>query len=130
MRQRTVWKRQRTVIWALAAAALTTAAGPAKAADVAFGQYLSSECVTCHRVDGQDVGIPSIVGWPAEQFVAVLKSYKNKDRPNPVMQSAAGRLGDDEMAALAAYFGSLKPAAAKDLTCEQAPAGTPPTKPC
>ena len=82
----------------------------ANAADPAFGQYLSSECVTCHRADGQDKGIPSIVGWPTEQFVAVLKSYKVKDRDNPVMQTIAGRLSDDEMAALAAYYGSLKPA--------------------
>ena len=86
------------------------AAENASAADPAFGQYLSSECVTCHRLDGQDKGIPPIVGWPADQFVAVLKSYKAKDRDNKIMQTIAGRLSDDEMAALAAYYGSLKPA--------------------
>jgi len=86
------------------------AAGTANAGDPAFGQYLSSECVTCHRVDGQDKGIPAIVGWPSDQFVAVLKSYKAKDRDNQIMQTIAGRLSDDEMAALAAYYGSLKPA--------------------
>jgi cytochrome c553 len=85
-------------------------AGNAHAADPAYGQYLSSECVTCHRADGQDKGIPAIVGWPADQFVAVLKSYKVKDRDNQIMQTIAGRLSDDEMAALAAYYGSLKPA--------------------
>jgi cytochrome c len=82
----------------------------AVAADPAFGEYLSSECVTCHRSDGQDKGIPPIVGWPADQFVAVLQSYKTKDRTNPVMQTIAGRLSDDEMAALAAYYATLKPA--------------------
>lgn len=81
----------------------------ARAADPAYGQYLSSECVTCHRADGQDKGIPAIVGWPSDQFVAVLKSYKVKDRDNQIMQTIAGRLSDDEMAALAAYYGSLKP---------------------
>ena len=86
------------------------ACGNATAADPAYGQYLSSECVTCHRADGQDKGIPAIVGWPADQFVAVLKSYKVKDRDNQIMQTVAGRLSDDEMAALAAYYGSLKPA--------------------
>lgn len=84
--------------------------GNAHAADPAYGQYLSSECVTCHRADGQDKGIPAIVGWPADQFVAALKSYKDKDRDNQIMQTIAGRLSDDEMAALAAYYGSLKPA--------------------
>ena len=86
------------------------AAETASAADAAFGQYLSSECVTCHRLDGQDKGIPSIVGWPADQFVAVLGAYRAKVRDNQIMQTIAARLSDDEMAALAAYYESLKPA--------------------
>ena len=87
---------------------LAVASGGAAAADVAFGEYLSGECVTCHRRDGQDNGIPAIVGWPADQFTAVLLSYKAKDRANQVMQTIAGRLSEDEMQALAAYFESLK----------------------
>lgn len=87
-------------------AGLTTAA---RAGDIAFGEYLSGECVTCHRVDGQDKGIPPIVGWPADQFTAVLQSYKAKDRANQVMQTIAGRLSDQDMEALATYFESLKP---------------------
>jgi cytochrome c len=82
----------------------------APAADPAYGEYLSSECVSCHRRDGQDKGIPPIVGWPPEQFIAVLQSYKTKDRKNEVMQTITGRLSDDDMAALAAFYGSLKPA--------------------
>lgn len=87
---------------------LIGAAVDARAADIAFGEYLSGECSTCHRRDGQDKGIPSIIGWPLEQFLAVMRSYKVKDRPNPVMQNIAARLTDDEMAALAAYYASLK----------------------
>ncbi len=102
----------RRLVLASAAVLSPLAAGvePAAAADPAFGEYLSSECVTCHRADGQDKGIPPIVGWPADQFIAVLQSYKTKDRANPVMQTIAGRLSDDEMAALAAYYANLKPA--------------------
>ncbi len=80
----------------------------ALAADAAFGEYLAGECVICHRRDGQDKGIPSIVGWPTEQFVTVIRSYKSKDRPNPVMQAVANRLSDEEVAALAAYYEILK----------------------
>lgn len=83
--------------------------GRAAASDLGFGEYLSGECSTCHRRDGQDKGIPSITGWPKDQFVAVMQSYKSKDRPNPVMQTIAGRLNDQELAALAAYYASLKP---------------------
>jgi cytochrome c len=83
----------------------------AHAADIAFGEYLSGECMACHRKDGQEKGIPAIIGWPDDQFVAVMQSYKTKDRPNAIMQTIAGKLGDAELAALAAYFATLKPPA-------------------
>lgn len=76
--------------------------------DPEFGQYLSSECVTCHQTDGSDQGIPSITQWPAEDFVVAMHAYKSKLRPHQVMQMMAGRLGNDEIAALAAYFAGLK----------------------
>lgn len=72
--------------------------------DPAYGEYLSSECTTCHRRDGADEGIPSITGWPVEDFVVAMHAYKRKIRPHPVMQMLAGRLSDEEIAALAAYF--------------------------
>ena len=75
--------------------------------DKALGEYLSSECVTCHQLTGQYQGIPPIVAWPEETFVAVMNGYRLKVRPNPVMQTIAARLSDEEIAALAAYFGSL-----------------------
>jgi cytochrome c len=76
--------------------------------DVAFGEYLSSECVTCHQIDGDNEGIPGIIGWPAEDFVIAMHAYKRQLRPHPVMQMMAGRLADEEIAALAAYFESLE----------------------
>ena len=75
--------------------------------DVAYGEYLSSECLTCHQADGDASGIPAITGWPEEDFVVAMHAYKEKIRPHPVMQMMAGRLADDEIAALAAYFGGL-----------------------
>lgn len=75
--------------------------------DPEYGEYLSSECTTCHKVDGADDGIPSIILWPEEDFVVAMHAYKKKLRPHPVMQMMAGRLSDEEIAALAAYFGKL-----------------------
>ncbi|MEQ9261318.1 MAG: c-type cytochrome [Roseovarius sp.] len=72
--------------------------------DPEYGAYLSSECTTCHQADGGDHGIPSIVFWPKQDFVVAMHAYKNKQRNHPVMQMVAGRLGDEEIAALAAYF--------------------------
>jgi len=88
----------------LASAAETTAAG-----DRALGEYLSSECVTCHQLSGRYQGIPPIVGWPEKSFVEIMDEYRAKRRSNPVMQTIAGKFSADEIAALAAYFGSLKP---------------------
>lgn len=75
--------------------------------DVAFGQYLAAECTTCHQRDGSDQGIPAISGWPEEDFVVAMHAYKRHLRPHPVMQMMAGRLSNEEIAALAAYFGQL-----------------------
>lgn len=76
--------------------------------DPAYGEYLSGECTTCHQVDGSAQGIPSIVGWPQEDFVLAMHAYKRKIRPHPVMQMMASRLSDEEIAALAAYFNALQ----------------------
>jgi cytochrome c553 len=80
--------------------------------DRAFGQYLSSECVACHQVSGRFDGIPPIVGWPENSFVEIMNEYKTKKREHAVMQTIAGRLSPEEIAALAAYFGSIAPAPA------------------
>jgi cytochrome c len=77
--------------------------------DVAYGEYLASDCQTCHQVSGaSDGGVPAIVGWPRIEFVYAMHAYKQKARPNPVMQMMAGGLGDEEIAALAAYFEGLE----------------------
>ena len=76
--------------------------------DTDYGEYLASECKTCHQQDGSDQGIPSITQWPTEDFVIAMHAYKRQIRPNPVMQMMASRLSDEEIAALAAYFAQLE----------------------
>lgn len=75
--------------------------------DREYGEYLSAECTTCHQRSGADQGIPGIVGWMPEDFVVAMHAYKQGLRPNPVMQMMAGRLDDEQIAALAAYFATL-----------------------
>lgn len=77
--------------------------------DPEYGEYLSGECITCHSARGADTGIPSITLWPEEDFVIALHAYKEQLRPHPAMQMVAARLSNEEIAALAAYFGSLTP---------------------
>ena len=76
--------------------------------DPEYGEYLASECKTCHQASGANDGIPGISNWPTEDFVVAMHAYKRKLRPHPVMQMMAGRLNDEEIAALAAYFKDLE----------------------
>ncbi len=72
--------------------------------DPEYGEYLAGECITCHQADGSNQGIPSITGWPVRAFLEALQAYRTGARENPVMQNIAKPLGDEEIAALAAYF--------------------------
>ena len=87
---------------------LTSSPDIGAAADRAFGEYLSSECVTCHQLSGRFEGIPTIIGWPEQSFIEIMKQYRTKARSNPVMQNIAAKLSEEEIAALATYFGSIK----------------------
>jgi cytochrome c553 len=78
--------------------------------DKALGEYLGAECVTCHQLSGKAVGaIPPIVGVDAESLAALMNAYRKKERENQVMQTIAAKFSDEEIAALAAYFESIKP---------------------
>ena len=76
--------------------------------DPEYGEYLSGECVTCHKADGADEGIPSITGWDAAAFFYTLAAYRDGDREHEAMRLVASRLTDEEIAGLAAYFGRLE----------------------
>ena len=78
-----------------------------KNADIAYGEYLAGECVTCHRGGVANDGIPNISGMDAEAFVYIIQSYRSKELENKVMQLVAGRLDDEQIASLAVYFASL-----------------------
>ncbi len=90
------------IILLLLATATTSAAPP-----------LVAVCKGCHDIDGSGVGkpnVPIIAGIPAEHIAEALYAYKDGARQCrivPAMCAAAARLGDDEIAELAAYYGSL-----------------------
>jgi cytochrome c553 len=101
---------------ALLAALLAILPGSGRAAaaeikgDRALGEYLSAECVACHQLSGRTVGaIPAIVGLDPASFVAMMNAYRSKERENQVMRTIAAKFADDEIAALAVYFGSITP---------------------
>lgn len=77
-------------------------------ADAELGRYLSTECMTCHGTAKADSTIPNIFGLGRAHFVEILKAYRAKALPNPVMQTIASRLNDEDIAALALYFETAK----------------------
>lgn len=88
----------------LLAGAALIAAAPASAGDAVYGEYLAAECVTCHGGAGADAAIPSLRSLGSDQLTAALRAYREGARTNPAMQSVARTLGDEEIAALAAYL--------------------------
>jgi cytochrome c len=89
---------------------LAALAGPSDGhgADIELGRYLSSECMTCHGAAQAHSQIPEIFGMAETTFTEVVKAYREKRLHNPVMQNIAGRLNDEDIAALAAYFATTK----------------------
>ena len=75
--------------------------------DVEYGEYLAGDCQTCHAAQELGDDIPRINGMETEAIVVALHAYRRKSRPSPVMQTMAAGLGDEEIAALAAYFNGL-----------------------
>lgn len=84
--------------------------GEARASELRdYGEYLAGECTSCHKLDGTSHNIPNIVGWDAENFILILKTYTNGERDNKAMKSVVQQLDDEQMKALATYFASLEP---------------------
>lgn len=73
--------------------------------DFAYGEYLGSGCVACHVAGGaSDGNIPIIHGLDREYVLLALFQYRLGARDNATMANAIAGLGDEELAALAAYF--------------------------
>ena len=75
--------------------------------DLPYGEFLSSECTACHR-DAGGSDIPSIRGLAPSVFIAGMVDYRDGTREHQVMNMVARRLGDEELAALAAYFAAAR----------------------
>ena len=92
----------------LSAWATVTAACAETSEKMAYGKHLSQECTSCHRADGRGHNIPSIIGLDPEYFVTTMRFYRSGERTNPVMNSVAVALSDEQLDALAAYLTTLK----------------------
>lgn len=81
----------------------------ARAADTAA--QLAGACVACHRLDGQDSGIPAIVGRPEADIVSAMTAYRAGARPSQIMRVVANALTPAEIVAIAHYLSQQAPEA-------------------
>ncbi len=78
-------------------------------ADEGRGMILGLSCAACHGTAGKSPGsIPTINGKSADYIKKALEQFRDENRPATVMSRLAKGYTDDEIAALANYFASLK----------------------
>src|SRR5690606_18910895 len=83
----------------------------------AKGQATGQSCIDCHGQDGNeplDRTYPKLGGQYADYLAHALQQYRSGQRENALMANQAVDLTDQEIADLAAYFGS-RPAQIVDL---------------
>ncbi|MGB3316102.1 MAG: c-type cytochrome [Albidovulum sp.] len=103
--------------------AVICAGGAHAGGDPAAGKALAGQCHTCHGIDGvAKIPIaPHIGGEPAGYIAAQLTAFRDGTRVHEMMTVVARTLTDEQIADLAAWYGSQK--AVATLTAD--PAGAP-----
>jgi cytochrome c553 len=96
----------RTVIfsaWLLASAVPASAAG---SADAPAG---AAACSGCHAtVKSVDTAVPRLFGRNPDEIVAAMHAFKSGERPATVMDRIAKGFSDDEIKAIAVWYGAQK----------------------
>jgi cytochrome c553 len=93
---------------------VAAAALPASAADPEAGRRKSAPCAGCHGPDGNATipGMPSLAGQPTMYTHWQLIKFRDGRRKDPQMTPFAEKLGDEDMADLAAFY-AAQPARAR-----------------
>ena len=68
----------------------------------------ANACVGCHGPDGNSLvpSFPKIAGQYQDYLLHALKSYKNGNRNNAIMNGIASTLSDEQMLILSKYYAS------------------------
>ncbi|PPT90541.1 c-type cytochrome [Xanthomonas theicola] len=78
----------------------------------AKGKATGQSCIDCHGADGNapiDPTYPKLGGQYGDYLAHALQAYRSGDRQHPLMTPQATPLADQDIADLAAYFGSRTP---------------------
>ena len=78
-------------------------------ADSKAGEKKAQVCLLCHKANNPMAYVPTLDGQTREYIYLQTKAYKEKRRPDPVMQTNVASLSNQDMRDIAAYFASRKP---------------------
>jgi cytochrome subunit of sulfide dehydrogenase len=92
----------------IAASAVSLVAHQTPAADNVQAAQLTATCTSCHRLDGGDKGIPSIIGLSEEKFAGAMQAFKAGERSSQIMHAVALSLSNEEIAILAQYLAAQR----------------------
>jgi cytochrome c553 len=82
---------------------------------VAHGARMENQhaiCIGCHGIPGYKTAfpevyhVPKIAGQQQAYIISALKAYKSGARSHPSMRGVVASLSEEDMAALAAYYGA------------------------
>ncbi len=100
--------------------------GEGRTADAERGEIIAAggameggvemKCMACHGFDGAgantgEVPVPQLAGQPEDYLHAQLMAYRSGERVSTIMAPIAVRLGEAELADVAAYYARLDPKA-------------------
>jgi cytochrome c553 len=96
-----------------AALALATSSALAQGKETALPvENFHAQCIGCHGIPGYKTAfpevyhVPKIAGQQPGYIVAALKAYKSGERSHPSMRGIAASLNEEQMKALAEYYGA------------------------
>ena len=94
------------ILMSVSLASVAQAAGNAAAGE----KIVTGVCAACHGVDGNSVITtnPKLAQQHPEYIAKQLANFKSGERKNAVMSGMAAGLSPEDMANVAAYFGSQK----------------------
>ena len=92
----------------IAASLVIFVADRSAVADNDRGAQLAATCASCHRLDGRDKGIPSIIGLKQETLTRAMQAFKSGERSSKIMHVMSLSLSNEEIATLAHYLSTLR----------------------
>jgi cytochrome c553 len=77
--------------------------------DATAGKAKVAACAGCHGANGEGKDKnPPLAGKAEAQLAQAMQDYKSGKRQNAIMKTFAGKLSDQDIADVAAYYASLK----------------------